>query len=39
MPVIQMVEVFPEQVDELAALAKPIWTDHFTPIIGSEQTA
>ena len=39
MPVIQMVEVFPEQVDELAALAKPIWTDHFTPIIGAEQTA
>ena len=30
---------FPEQVDELAALAKPIWTDHFTPIIGAEQTA
>lgn len=39
MPVIQMVEVFPEQVDELAALAKPIWTDHFTPIIGAGQTA
>ena len=34
-----MVEVRPEQVDELAALAKPIWTDHFTPIIGAEQTA
>lgn len=39
MPAIKMVEVNPEQVDELAALAKPIWTDHFTPIIGAEQTA
>ena len=39
MPDMKMVEVRPEQVDELAALAKPIWTDHFTPIIGAEQTA
>lgn len=39
MPEIKMLEVLPEQVDELAALAKPIWTDHFTPIIGAEQTA
>ena len=39
MPDMKMVEVRPEQVDELAALAKPIWTDHCTPISGAEQTA
>lgn len=36
---VQILEVAPEQVDELAALAKIIWTEHFTPIIGADQTA
>lgn len=39
MPDIKMIEVRPGQAEELAALAKPIWTDHFTPIIGARQTA
>lgn len=39
MPDIKMAEVFPEEVETLAALAQSIWTDHFTPIIGAAQTA
>ena len=31
--------VKPEQAQELADLAKPIWEDHFTPIIGAKQVA
>ena len=31
--------VQPEEIEQLAALAKPIWEEHFTPIIGADQTA
>lgn len=34
-----IVPVMPEQAAELAALAKPIWEEHFTPIIGAAQVA
>ncbi len=34
-----IVPVRPEQAAELAALAKPIWEEHFTPIIGAAQVA
>lgn len=36
---LSIVPVKPEQAAELAALAKPIWEEHFTPIIGAEQVA
>lgn len=29
----------PEQIKEIAALAKEIWTEHYTPLIGAGQTA
>lgn len=29
----------PHQVPRVAALAKEIWTEHYTPIIGAEQVA
>jgi RimJ/RimL family protein N-acetyltransferase len=34
-----IVPVKPEQSAKLAALAKPIWEEHFTPIIGAMQVA
>ena len=34
-----IIPVEPEQAAELAALAKPIWEEHFTPIIGAAQVA
>lgn len=36
---LSIVPVEPAQAAELAALAKPIWEEHFTPIIGSKQVA
>lgn len=36
---LSIVPVGPEQAMDLAALAKPIWEEHFTPIIGAGQVA
>ncbi|MCI1954768.1 MAG: GNAT family N-acetyltransferase [Oscillospiraceae bacterium] len=36
---LKIVPAAPEQAGELAALAKIIWEEHFTPIIGAEQVA
>lgn len=32
-----IIPVKPEQSEELASFAKPIWEEHFTPIIGAAQ--
>lgn len=36
---LKFVKARPEQAAELAALAKIIWEEHFTPIIGEKQVA
>lgn len=36
---LEIIKTRPEQAAELAALAKIIWEEHFTPIIGEKQVA